>query len=174
MPEWIPTERSAKGRLSLRALDAFAAQDFETVNVVALCADAAVTTGTLYHHFGSKLGLYDVVRSEVERRLLDRLEGAFAAMQAGSPAVTTTAALASLLVGFDYVVGAGFARLLGVEHPGSVADPIGKWLSGVLDAGVVPIAEVLLAAWRRALRAVADGVEPTAARAAIERFTLIA
>ena len=75
MPEWIPTERSAKGRLTLRALDAFAAVDFDAVNVVALCVEADVTTGTLYHHFGSKIGLYDVVRSEVERRVLDRMEG---------------------------------------------------------------------------------------------------
>ncbi|MEP7112790.1 MAG: TetR/AcrR family transcriptional regulator [Ilumatobacteraceae bacterium] len=171
MPEWIPTERSAKGRLTLRAFDAFASDDFDTVNVVALCADAGVTTGTLYHHFGNKLGLYEVVRSEVERRLLDRMEGALAAMPVGSPALASTSTRAALLIGFDYVAGAGFARLLCVEHPGSVVDPIQKWLSGVLDAGVVPIAQVLIAAWRRALRAVADGIEPKAARAAIERLT---
>jgi AcrR family transcriptional regulator len=36
-------------------------------------------TGALYHHFGSKLGLYDLMRDDVERRLLDRMEGAIAA-----------------------------------------------------------------------------------------------
>ena len=142
--------------------------------MVALCADADVTTGTLYHHFGNKLGLYDVVRSDVERRLLDRMEGALAAMPGSLSAAVPASALAALLIGFDYVAGAGFARLLGVEHPGSVIDPIQKWLAGVLDAGVVPIAEVLLAAWRGALRAVADGVEPKAARAAIERLAIMA
>ena len=39
---------------------------------------AETTTGPLYHHFGSKLGLYDVIRSDVERRVTDRMEGALA------------------------------------------------------------------------------------------------
>ncbi len=41
-----------------------------------MSAAAEVTTGALYHHFGSKLGLYTFVRDDVERRLLDRMEGA--------------------------------------------------------------------------------------------------
>ncbi len=34
-----------------------------------------VTTGVLYHHFGSKEGLYAVVREELERRVVDRMDG---------------------------------------------------------------------------------------------------
>jgi AcrR family transcriptional regulator len=166
--QWIPTERSAKGRLVLRALDAFAADDFEHVNVVDLCAAAEVTTGTLYHHFGNKLGLYDVVRAEVEHRLLDRLEGALAA----TPGRAGEATHAALLVGFDYLVGAGHARLLAVDHPGTSVDPIEKWLSDALDTGAVPLAPLLLSAWRRALRAVAEGVAPSAARAAFGRLAV--
>ena len=60
MREWIPSESSSKGRLVLRAVDAFSAEAFDEVNVVALCAAADVTTGTLYHHFGTKLGLYEL------------------------------------------------------------------------------------------------------------------
>lgn len=29
-----------------------------------------------YHHFGSKQGLYAVVREELERRVVDRMDGA--------------------------------------------------------------------------------------------------
>jgi hypothetical protein len=49
------------------------------VTVGEIAAGAGVTTGPLYHHFGSKLGLYAFVRDEAERRLLDRMEGAAAA-----------------------------------------------------------------------------------------------
>ena len=168
MRQWIPTQRSASGRLVLRALDAFADDDFEHVNVVDLCAAAGVTTGTLYHHFGNKLGLYDVVRSEVEHRLLDRLEGALAAL----PASGGEAAHAALLVGFDYLVGAGHARLLAIDHPGGSVDPIEKWLSEVLDTGPVPLAPLLLSAWRRGLRAVADGVAPATVREAFGRLAV--
>jgi AcrR family transcriptional regulator len=168
VPEWIPTERSAKGRLTLRALDAFAAHDFEVVNVVELCAAADVTTGTLYHHFGNKLGLYDVVRSEVERRLLDRLEGALAA----SPGTPSARVHRALLVGFDHLVASGHGRLVSVPHPDAPVDPIEKWLAGALDTGVVPLAELLLAAWRRAVRATVDGVDAGSARAAFGRLSI--
>ena len=98
MREWIPSESSSKGLLVLRAVDAFSAEAFDEVNVVALCAAADVTTGTLYHHFGTKLGLYELVRLEVERRTVDRIAGALAARAGDSPAVAVRAAL---LVGFD-------------------------------------------------------------------------
>lgn len=37
-----------------------------------------MTTGALYHHFGSELGLYTFVRADVQRRPLARMEGALA------------------------------------------------------------------------------------------------
>src|SRR5918998_248199 len=99
MPEWMPTTRSTRGRLVLAALDAFGARGYEGVGVADLARAAETTTGPLYHHFGSKLGLYDVVRTDVERRVTDRMEGALAA---------TGAVSAALIVAFDYVERAGF------------------------------------------------------------------
>ena len=49
---------------------------FDEVTVGELADAAKVTTGALYHHFGSKFGLYAFVRNDVEQRLLDRMEGA--------------------------------------------------------------------------------------------------
>lgn len=98
----------------LAALDRFAELGFDDVGVSDLCTAAGVTTGSLYHHFGSKLGLYDVVRSDVERRVLDRLEGAVAARADDAPAA---AAHAALLVAFDVVIEQGFLRLLAEANP---------------------------------------------------------
>ena len=59
-------------RLALAAVKEFGARPYDEVTVGALAAAANVTTGALYHHVGSKLGLYAFVREDVERRPLDR------------------------------------------------------------------------------------------------------
>ena len=168
MREWIPSESSSKGRLVLRAVDAFSAEAFDEVNVVALCAAADVTTGTLYHHFGTKLGLYEVVRLEVERRTVDRIAGALAARADDPPAVAVRAAL---LVGFDYVVDTGRVRLMGAAVPPGREDVLEAAVRSTLDprgAG----ARVWLAAWRAALMCTLDGFSVNAARSALARFSL--
>jgi AcrR family transcriptional regulator len=166
MPEWIPSESSPKGRLVLRALDAFSAEAFDDVNVVALCAEADVTTGTLYHHFGTKLGLYEVVRLEVERRTVDRIAGALAARADDPPGV---AARAALLVGFDYVVDAGRVRLMGAPVPPGRGDMLEAALLSMLDH---PVAGIWLAAWRAALMCTLDGHSVGEVRTALARFGL--
>src|ERR687892_2703523 len=101
MRNWIPVSTSPKGRLALAAVKEFGARPFDEVTVGALASAAKVTTGALYHHFGSKLGLYAFVREDVERRLLDRMEGAVAASDLTS----------ALLVGLAFAVREGFLRL---------------------------------------------------------------
>ena len=66
MREWIPVSTSPKGRLALAAVREFGSRPFDEVTVGELAAAADVTTGALYHHFGSKLGLYDFVGADVE------------------------------------------------------------------------------------------------------------
>ena len=166
MPEWIPSESSPKGRLVLRAMDAFSADAFDEVNVVSLCAAADVTTGTLYHHFGTKLGLYEVVRLEVERRTGDRLAGALAARADDPPSVAVRAAL---LVGFDYVVGSGRVRLMGAPLPPGREDVLETALLSTLDARGAA-ARIWLAAWRAALMCTLDGHSVDTARAALARL----
>ena len=168
MREWIPSESSSKGRLVLRAVDAFSAEAFDEVNVVALCAAADVTTGTLYHHFGTKLGLYELVRLEVERRTVDRIAGALAARADDSPAVAVRAAL---LVGFDYVVDTGRVRLMGAPVQQGREDVLEAAVRSTLDprgAG----ARLWLAAWRAALMCTLDGFSVDAARSALAKFSL--
>jgi AcrR family transcriptional regulator len=167
MPEWIPSESSSKGRLVLRAVDAFSAEAFDDVNVVALCAAARVTTGTLYHHFGTKLGLYEVVRLEVERRTVDRIAGALAARTDDPPAVAVRAAL---LVGFDYVVETGRVRLIAAPVPPGRDDVLEAAVRATLDPRGAS-ARVWLAAWRAALMCTLDGFSVGAARSVLARLS---
>lgn len=159
MREFIPVPGTARARLLRAALQGFGAQGYEPVAVAALAAEAEVTTGSLYHHFGSKRGLYLLVREEAERRVLDRMEGAAAARADSSAGVALQAAL---LVGFDHAGGAGFARLL--AEPAWGDDPIEAFVARAVDAA---LARILAAAWRAALGAVADGLPPAAVRSAL-------
>jgi AcrR family transcriptional regulator len=162
MRDWIPTPTSAKGRLVLAALDAFGRQGYAAVSVADLARTAETTTGPLYHHFESKLGLYTFVREDVERRVLDRLEGAFAV---GASAVD------GLLAAFDYVARAGFARMLSEPHPDGRRDPVASLLETHLVDAPAPLGAMLAAAWREALSASGAGVPDEAVRAALRRLS---
>jgi len=163
MPEWIPSTASAKGRLVRAALDAFGREGYQAVRVGELAAAAETTTGPLYHHFGSKLGLYAFVREDVERRVVDRIEGALAA----GVHLESDDVVAALLVAFDYVARAGFARMLSEAHPEARPDPVAAVLTAAVDGGATPLGTMLAAAWRAALGAAADGADPDAVRAAL-------
>ena len=137
MREWIPVPGTTKARLLEAAVTEFAARGFDAVGVTEVATAAGVTVGSLYHHFGSKPALYALVRTDIERRLLDRMEGA----RAGDADLATT-----LGVGFDYLVRAGFARLLSEPREGY---PVEGFIATHSD---LPMRGVLLAAaWRAAL-----------------------
>jgi AcrR family transcriptional regulator len=162
--EWIPISTSPKGRLALAAVKQFGERPFDDVRVGELAAAANVTTGALYHHFGSKLGLYDFVRDDVERRLLDRMEGAIAA---SAHLDRSAAVMAALVIGFDFAVREGFLRILGDPPAGTEHDGLADRLSASTAPGSPVLGRVLAAAWRAALVAVAEGSDPQQARAAL-------
>jgi AcrR family transcriptional regulator len=158
------------GRLVVAALELFGSQGFAPVAVATIAERAGVTTGSLYHHFGSKAGLYSLVRTDVEQRVLDRLEGA-----ASARSVRTVADLAPvLLIGFDYLVDSGFTRLLGEPVPErsdgiSEQDAIERLLGQLIAGGARPIEALIAAAWRAALWHASDGPD-----AALEARTALA
>ena len=168
--EWIPVSTSPKGRLVLAAVKEFGARPFDEVTVTELATAAKVTTGALYHHFGSKLGLYAFVREDVERRLLDRMEGAVAA--AGDEANRSAAVRTALLVGFDFALREGFLQILGAPPARTEPDRLADMLSASTAPAPPVLGRVLAAAWRAALVAVAEGSEPQPARAALLTFEL--
>lgn len=171
MREWIPVSTSPKGRLVLAAVREFGARPFDEVTVHELGVAAKVTTGALYHHFGSKLGLYSFVREDVERRLLDRMEGALAV--ASGPELDRSAAVTSaLLVGLDFAVRENFLRILGDPPAGTEHDRLAEMLSQRAVTTTPLLGRVLAAAWREALAAIAEGEEPVHARTAIAALGL--
>jgi AcrR family transcriptional regulator len=48
----------------------FGAQGFELTSLEEIAADVRVTTGAIYHHFGSKQGLFRTVAEQIEAELL--------------------------------------------------------------------------------------------------------
>ncbi|MFC5287066.1 TetR/AcrR family transcriptional regulator [Actinokineospora guangxiensis] len=159
MRDWIPVPGTAKARLVSAAIRRFEADGFEAAAVAALAADAEVTTGALYHHFGSKLGLYQVVREEMERRVVDRIAGAVAVAPDGRARIA-----AALLVAFDAAVHFSVCRILAEPTPANHPDPIADALHPLVPTP--PTATVLAAAWRAALLTANEN--PKAARAALE------
>lgn len=163
MREWVPVPGSAKARLIEAAVHQFELTGYEAVNVVDLAGKASVTTGALYHHFGSKLGLYLTVREDMEKRIVERIEGAAAATGSrGHPAVR-----AALLVAFDAAVRFNVCRILGEQPPVERDDPVAAALRPLVTKHKAPAADILAAAWRAALLTVTTGSSVTAARASL-------
>lgn len=167
MRVWIPISTSPKGRLALAAAREFGSRPFAEVTVSALAEAAEVTTGAIYHHFESKLGLYQFVRSDVERRLTDRMAGAAAAAPSDSTGGRVSAALG---VGFDFAVQARFTWLLSEPPLGEEPDELATQLDALFPSPPTPLGAILAAAWRAAVESAARGTEPADARAALMRI----
>jgi AcrR family transcriptional regulator len=160
MPYPVPIPGSAPARLIEAALRRFEAEGRDAVNVMDVARDAGVTTGSLYHHFGSKEGLYVVIREEMERRMTERMEGAAAAVgSTGRGAVA-----ASLLVAFDAALRFGVARILSEPALDSEVDAISLAIVPLLPPEGGGAAPALAGAWRGALSAVAGGSAAASAR----------
>jgi hypothetical protein len=77
----------------------------------------------------------------------------------GAIAVASGEIGSALLVGFDYVVAAGFARLLAEQSPTGETDPVDMFISAHHEHADAPVGRLLAATWRAALDASADGIE---------------
>jgi AcrR family transcriptional regulator len=162
MQAWIPIPGTAKARLVEAAIHQFEMAGYDAVNVAELASKAGVTTGALYHHFGSKLGLYAVVRDEMERRIVERMEGAAAA------APGPDAPRVALLVAFDAAVRFGVCRILAEQVPLEREDPVEAALRPLVPPRLGAAGAVLAAAWRAALLAVAAGTPAATVRTSLD------
>ena len=162
MREWIPSPASPKGRLVLAALDAFGRDGFAAVSVADLARAADTTTGPLYRHFESKLGLYALVRGDVERRVLDRWRAARRGGRAGGRPRRRVRLRRPRGVPAD-------ARR---TDPGGGEDPVAALLTERLAPAPAPLGAMLAAAWRAALAAAADGAPDEVVRTALRALSL--
>jgi AcrR family transcriptional regulator len=157
----IPIPGSARARLIAAGIGHFQADGYEKASVVEMADEAGVTTGSLYHHFGSKLGLYRVIRGEMERRMTERMEGAVAAVGGGRDGVRI-----ALEVSFDAAIRFGVTRILAEGPPEEWPDPIAETVERMIPGNAIA-AKCVVAAWRGALMAVANGSSPKAARSGL-------
>ena len=65
---------ATRAALLAAARRAFAASGFAGADVGAIAAEARVTTGAIYHHFGSKKGLFRAVAEAIETEILTQAE----------------------------------------------------------------------------------------------------
>lgn len=70
--------RQTRARLLRSARSAFAQRGYEGTAIREVAAAAGVTLPTLYHHFGSKAGLFAEAYRDADRQLLEALEAAIA------------------------------------------------------------------------------------------------
>ncbi|MBQ1203412.1 MAG: TetR/AcrR family transcriptional regulator [Loktanella sp.] len=66
-----------KARLVTAARRAFAADGYAGSAMDAICADAGVTRGALYHHFGGKEGLLEAVVLQIDAEIAARLDAEY-------------------------------------------------------------------------------------------------
>jgi AcrR family transcriptional regulator len=107
---------ATQAALQQAALQWFSAQGFERAPVGSICADAGVTVGALYHHYGDKKGLFAAVVEEVDAQLVQQ------ALAARSAVINNGgSAWDAFLASIDTVLQAGtnapMRRLMLVDAP---------------------------------------------------------
>lgn len=148
MKEWIPIPGTSKDTLIKVALEEFSVKGYKEVNITELAKKADMTTGAVYHHFGSKSNLYEVIRTEMEQRVIDRMEGAASLFTEPEEAVK-----AALITGLDSAVKFNICKLISEELPYEKKDKIGEFLSSLIKKDQeLPIEILLLSSWRSILK----------------------
>jgi AcrR family transcriptional regulator len=159
----------------------FGAEGFAGASREEIAAAAGVTRGALYHHFGSKEGLFVAVCEAAEQEVVDRVATAaltapdpLAALRRGSEefldAVTDPALQRILLVDAPAVMGWERWREMEARYGlGLVTEA----LRGVMDAGLMapapvePLGHMLLAALNEAALVVAGASDKAKSRAEV-------
>jgi AcrR family transcriptional regulator len=143
----IPIPGTTREKLIRAGIRLFNQHGYEGMDVDRIAAEAGVTTGPLYHHFKSKMAFYGLLRDDMTRRIIDRME---AAAESVEPKRSVQAAL---LAAYDGALRIGAGKLLTEPDPRDVQDAIARLL-GELAARdgnkAAPMLGILLAAALRA------------------------
>lgn len=147
MKEWIPIPGTNKDKLIQVALEAFSQSSFQDVNISTLAAKAEMTTGAVYHHFGSKLKLYQVIRKEMEQRIVDRMEGAASLFELPEESLE-----AALLTGLDFVVKQKAYKIFSEEPQSRELDKIEEFIRNFRNEDNIPYEILIISSWRSILK----------------------
>jgi AcrR family transcriptional regulator len=178
-------ERSESTRAALlaAATDLFARQGYAATGREQIVADAGVTRGALYHHFGSKLGVFRAVVEDVERNVTERV--AFAGMHGPTARERFEAGAREFL---DACLEPAVSRILCIEAPAvlgwtvwhEIEEQYGLALvraslhevadeAGLSAADADALAPVLLGTLQEAALLVATADDPPRARVSVGR-----
>ncbi|WP_391201626.1 TetR/AcrR family transcriptional regulator [Psychrobacillus sp. L4] len=151
MKNWIPIPGSNKEKIIKVALEEFSDKGYKAVNIAELAAMADMTTGAVYHHFGSKAKLYEIIRTDMEQRVIDRMEGAASLFDQEKEALE-----AALVTGLNFAVKMNICKLLSEEKPYTHQDKIEEFLTTMLLKENLRLDVVVLSSWRSILKAITD------------------
>ncbi|WP_216831421.1 TetR/AcrR family transcriptional regulator [Alkalihalobacterium elongatum] len=151
MKEWIPIPGTNKDTLIKVALEEFSLYGYKGVNISKLAQKANMTTGAVYHHFGSKSKLYEVIRTDMEQRLIDRMEGAASLFDKPEEAIK-----AALLTGLNFAIKGNICKLISEEAPYDKKDKIEEYISELTVENDLPIEVVLISSWRSILKGISS------------------
>ena len=152
MKNWIPIPGSNKEKIIKIAIEEFSLYGYQGVNIANLAAKADMTTGAIYHHFGSKATLYKTIRLEMEQRIIDRMEGAASLFEEELEALE-----AALLTGLNFAVKMNLCKLLSEEKPYNGQDQIEEFLSNIFKKYELPLEVVIISSWRSILKEISEG-----------------
>ena len=153
MKEWIPIPGTNKDVIIQLALEEFTEKGYKKVNITDLAKRANLTTGAIYHHFGSKAKLYEMIRKDVEKRIIDRMEGAASVFEEPTEAIQN-----ALIAGMAFVVKNNFSQLISEDPPYQNNDLIVNCMYELRKNKVtIPIEVPLISAWRSILKEISVG-----------------
>lgn len=151
MKEWIPIPGSSKDKILKVALEEFGTKGYKGVNITELATKANMTTGAIYHHFGSKANLYEVIKNEMEQRIVDRMEGVISVFEKPDQGLE-----AALITSLKFAVEINICKLLSDEATTLRPDKITKYLSGFDTNHHMPISIVIISSWRSILDSISE------------------
>lgn len=164
MREDIPIPGTSKYRLIKAGINQFSQKSYDEVDVDSVAAEAGVTVGSLYHHFQSKKDFYGVLRDDMTRRVLDRMEAVaeiLAPHQFQQVPQSPQALKGALMAAYDGVLRIRAGKLLTEPDPRGSEDAIATLLgelaarTGMAAARTLGI--LLAAALRAALTQSLEG-----------------
>jgi AcrR family transcriptional regulator len=167
MREDIPIPGTSKYRLIRVGIRQFSQKSYDEVDVDSVAAEAGVTVGSLYHHFQSKKEFYGVLRDDITRRVLDRMEAVAESFGIRQPHLPRQALKGALMAAYDGVLRIQAGKLLTEPDPRGGEDAIATLLGelaaqdGMAAAGTlgVLLAAALRAALTQALASHSDARE---------------
>lgn len=152
MKNFKPIPGTNREKILRIALEEFSEKGYKGINITKLAQKADITTGAIYHHFGSKSKLYNIIRTEMEQRIIDRMEGAASLFDDPNEKMK-----AALLTGLDFSVKQNICTLMSEEISDVRLEKIESFLADVNDKGIPGLDILLLSSWRTILGTISKG-----------------